>query len=319
MGKVKVSVIIPVYNVQDYLEETLNSILNQSLREIEILAINDGSTDKSFEILEIYRKKDRRIKIISQENQGQSIARNKGIDLSKGEYIYFMDSDDLIELNLLEDCYKLSILNKLDFLFFDALSFSENFEKEKLKDYVYDREGLVEEVMSGKKYLEKLIIKENFKCPPWLYFINSNFLKKNRLRFYPKIIHEDELFSYQLYLRANRVKYLNKKLFKRRVRLNSTMTSNKGEKNIIGYLTVVQELNKMRSGDNESSNLLKYQIKRILNAAVGVYNYLESDLKIKYREQLEYELKKCSSLKSRISFKYSTLFKVLKKLKSSWR
>ena len=101
----KVSVIIPVYNTAPYLHEALESITMQTLKELEIIIVNDGSTDGSGEIIREAARKDERIKVYEQENQGQSIARNVGLDHAIGEYIYFMDSDDLLELNALKICY----------------------------------------------------------------------------------------------------------------------------------------------------------------------------------------------------------------------
>lgn len=103
--KIKVSVIVPVYNVEKYLRECLNSLVNQTLKEIEIICINDGSEDSSLEILNEYASKDSRFVIINQENSGQSVARNKGLDVAKGEYIGFVDSDDWVDLNFFENLY----------------------------------------------------------------------------------------------------------------------------------------------------------------------------------------------------------------------
>ena len=91
----KISVIIAVYNVEKYLRQCLDSVVNQTLKDIEIICIDDGSTDNSPKILERYANKDDRIKIITQQNQGQSVARNKGIEVAKGKYISFQDSDDV--------------------------------------------------------------------------------------------------------------------------------------------------------------------------------------------------------------------------------
>ena len=101
----KVSIIVPVYNVEKYLERCLNSLINQTLKEIEIICINDGSTDNSKLILEKYASDDSRIKIINQENQGLSIARNNGLKAAKGEYIGYVDSDDWISENFYELLY----------------------------------------------------------------------------------------------------------------------------------------------------------------------------------------------------------------------
>ena len=104
----KISVIVPVYNVEQYLPKCLDSIINQTFKDIEIICINDGSTDNSGKILEQYAQKDDRIKVLTQENQGQAVARNKGLDIAKGEYIYFVDSDDFIHPQTLEIMYSVA-------------------------------------------------------------------------------------------------------------------------------------------------------------------------------------------------------------------
>ena len=101
----KVSVIIPVYNVEEYLRECLDSVVNQTLKEIEIICVDDGSTDNSLEILKEYTKKDNRITVITQQNLHAGVARNAGLAVARGEYLSFLDSDDFFELNMLEDMY----------------------------------------------------------------------------------------------------------------------------------------------------------------------------------------------------------------------
>lgn len=103
--KIKVSVILPVYNSEKYISKTLESLINQSLKEIEIICINDGSKDATIQILQEFEKKDNRIKIIDKENQGVWKARMDGIKKAKGEYITFMDSDDYVKKNFLESLY----------------------------------------------------------------------------------------------------------------------------------------------------------------------------------------------------------------------
>ena len=96
---VKVSVVIPVYNVEEFLEPCLDSIVNQTLDDIEIICVNDGSTDKSLDILNSYAKNDDRFTVISQENGGHAVATNRGMELANGKYLYLMDSDDLFGFN----------------------------------------------------------------------------------------------------------------------------------------------------------------------------------------------------------------------------
>ncbi len=110
----KISVIIPTYNKEKYLNECLDSVINQTLKEIEIICVNDGSTDNSLTILKEYEKKDKRIKIINQENSGVAIARNRAMDISKGEFIAFLDSDDkIINDNSLENLYYAAVNNNV--------------------------------------------------------------------------------------------------------------------------------------------------------------------------------------------------------------
>ena len=106
-----VSVIVPIHNSEKYLRACLDSLINQSLKEIEIICINDGSTDKSELILDEYKSKDKRIIVINQNNSGQSSARNKGIKIAQGEYIGFVDSDDFIDLNYYEKLYNYAHYN----------------------------------------------------------------------------------------------------------------------------------------------------------------------------------------------------------------
>ena len=128
---VKVSIIIPVYNVEKYLEDCLKSVINQSLKDIEIICVNDGSTDRSFDILNKYAVMDNRITVINNsKNYGLSYSRNQGIQYSHGEYIYFLDSDDMITQEAMEELYNISKQDALDAVFFDAMLI---FETEELK------------------------------------------------------------------------------------------------------------------------------------------------------------------------------------------
>ena len=120
MKPVKVSVIIPVYNTELYVRQTIQSILGQTLHDIEIITVDDGSTDNSLSILSELAEQDHRIKIFAHKNQGVSVARNIGLEQASGEFIYFMDSDDLLEKDTLEICYQKCLDEQLDFVFFDA-------------------------------------------------------------------------------------------------------------------------------------------------------------------------------------------------------
>ncbi|MBO6253220.1 MAG: glycosyltransferase, partial [Bacteroidaceae bacterium] len=189
---IKVSVILPIYNVAPYLEETFQSVLQQSLTDIEIIAVNDGSTDRSEDIISKYQQLDSRIIALSQENKGQSAARNMALQHAHGQYIYMMDSDDLlIDKEALQTCYEYAEKNQADFIFFDGESFSEKGESRISRNS--KRTHLVDEDQKsdGEQLLHLMLDTRAHNCVVWLLFIRKDFLDRIGLRFYEGIIHED--------------------------------------------------------------------------------------------------------------------------------
>ena len=122
----KISIIVPIYNVESYLEQCLNSIINQTYKNLEIILINDGSTDNSGKICDLYAKKDSRITVIHKKNGGLSDARNTGLSIATGEYIAFIDSDDFIELNMYQVLYRNAIMYNADIVWCNYYDFSNN-------------------------------------------------------------------------------------------------------------------------------------------------------------------------------------------------
>ena len=120
----KVSIVVPIYNVEKYLEQCIDSIINQTLKEIEIILVDDGSPDNCPQICDDYVKKDSRIKVVHKTNGGLSSARNAGIEIATGDYIGFVDSDDYIELDMYEKMYNIAIENNVDFVMSDYYSVS---------------------------------------------------------------------------------------------------------------------------------------------------------------------------------------------------
>lgn len=121
-----ISVIVPIYNVEKYLKKCIDSIINQTLKDIEIILVDDGSTDNSPKILDDYAKKDKRVKVIHKENGGQGSARNEGLNIARGKYIGFVDSDDWIDLNMYEELYKDIVENNSDISVCSRKVFDEN-------------------------------------------------------------------------------------------------------------------------------------------------------------------------------------------------
>lgn len=223
----KFSIIIPVYNVEKYLRESLDSIINQTLSEFEVICVNDGSTDNSLAILQEYANKDSRIKIISQDNQGQGIARNKGIELAQGEYILFVDPDDFIEFNTLEIIYNKFMQTDVDMIQFDYEQCKENGEfsryilfKKQVKKYFHYS------IKDNDVYNWHNIPKKNLPAMSlaiWNKAYKTNFIKNNNIKMAPNKHGEDHIFSISANLLAKKILYINKSLYHYRTRLGSAV------------------------------------------------------------------------------------------------
>lgn len=244
---IKVSVILPIYNVASYLEETFESLIRQSLKDIEIIAVNDGSTDCSEDIIKKYQEKDDRVIYFSQDNKGQSAARNLALHYAQGEYVYMMDSDDILKDNdALQVCYDYAEKNKADFIFFDGESFSEKGVDRISRNT--KRTHLVEEnkKCNGESLLNLVLDIQTHNCVVWLLFIRRSFLNSIDLHFYEGIIHEDELFTTILTLSSRNIYCLKRCFVGHRIRQSSTMTNTFSKRNLECYLTVADELLRFR-------------------------------------------------------------------------
>lgn len=315
---VKVSVIIPAYNVDKYIRQSIESIVSQTLKEIEIIVVNDGSTDDSLSIIKQIAQNDSRIQIISTPNNGQSIARNLGLWNATGQYVYFFDSDDLLEHDALELCYNLCQSEKLDFCFFDADVFSE--ERLDISRFKYERTHLYE----GKIYNGKDILQKQLECgysaSPCLNFIDRKYLLQYNLFFYPKTIHEDELFTFMLYINASRVSCIKRNFFKRRVRGNSIMTAPYSVKNAEGYLKVCRELYSASSRYGIPKDVKRLYMNRINTLILSLYVLTRDKLSIvesnSYRKVIIKEFCGCLSFKTFFLIKFYSLSQLLIKLKN---
>ena len=204
-----ITVIIPVYNVFHYLAECLNSIINQTYRDLQIIIIDDGSTDGSEKICDEYLVKDERIELIHIQNSGAAQARNKGLELVKGEYIYFVDSDDYLDLRCFETM--IDAIYDVDIVQCDEYAFCRNgFQKlETISEGVYDM------IQYMKLYLE------NWSCS----LIHNKLFRSTVVlgnSFKGKII-DDEFFRYKCILQSNKIKKIDNCLYYYRLRKSSLM------------------------------------------------------------------------------------------------
>ena len=224
----KLSIIIPVYNTEKYIKQCIESVTAIKDIETEIIAVNDGSTDSSKDILEEYTEKNDRIKVITQKNQGASAARNTGIKASTGDYIYFLDSDDWIDtvsfekiIKELENDYKNG--EKIDIVVGKEKAYSE-FTKEEVLDERIPRE-LIGKVVSGKEYMIKSIRGKfwNVRLPIYLY--SRKLLTDNGIYFPTgRKSNEDEVFSIDVFYHAEKLKITDEIFGNYRARSGSIMS-----------------------------------------------------------------------------------------------
>jgi len=284
----KVSVIIPVYNVEQYIRECLESVLFQTLSDIEILVVNDGTKDRSIEVIEDLIAGDERIRLINKKNGGLSSARNAGLVTASGEYVLFLDSDDYLDKTALAILYTYAKENNIEELFYNAESFFEEKAEEENGNYktYYNRNGRYSEVLTGQELFVKFVNNKDYKPSACLQLVKTEFLAENGISFYEGILHEDNLFTLQCLLMAKRAAFLDEKLYKRRVHLESIMTSPKGMRNSYGYYITVYEMLKTieyYTGDldEQYKETIEQQLKSLLvSSRKYVESVTQSDLEI---------------------------------------
>ena len=266
-----VSVIVPVYNVEEYIEECLESIVNQTYQSLEIIVVEDGSTDESRQRIQKYLNDDR-ILFIEQKNKGLSGARNTGMSRASGEYILFVDSDDYIDTNLLSNLVPLMQDNQLDLIRFNGMAFTDGMEKTINQKY-YD---------FSHRLVENHIYKEDsfkansrtFASPVYLYLARRSVLTKNDLTFREDIIHEDELFTPQVFVHIKTMMYVNAFYYYRRYRENSIMTIQTPEqlkRSFDSYFKIFKELEQLY----ESNKYKKEQKKLVKRQMLSIYNGIQ--------------------------------------------
>ena len=278
MNKEKVSVIVPVYNMEKYLNDSLDSLINQTYRNLEILIIDDGSTDNSLKICNEYALKDERIKIIHQENQGLSGARNTGLDNASGDYYAFLDSDDVLIDTMIEELYNLLIKYDADI---SMCSVIKKIQSEEFCFRQVEKENIT--VYEGREKSELIN----------LYNLNSaiqcnKLFKKEILkdiRFPLGKYHEDEFVIHRELYNANRIVETNRMLYIY-LRHKDSITSNKTAKN--EYDICLAYLDRIRFAEEKKLEYMKTAALAYLNRHVdtNIKNYTYFDGHMEYLEKM---------------------------------
>lgn len=274
MQQLKISVIVPVYNVEKYLKQCLDSIVNQTYKNLEIIIVNDGTKDNSMKIVEEYLQ-DKRIKVINKENGGLSSARNIGIKEATGDYISFIDSDDYISLNMYEDLVK--NINGEDIIIFNYSRLDDKTKKIVKNKYIKNNKMIILD-----KKLNYLYSRIELVC--WNKIYKATFIKEKKINFL-EIVNEDVFWNIEVFYSAESVKILNQDYYYRINRSDSITAKGKikNSKDFLlqkeSYKVIISNLNNLIE-----NNLENYSLGRIL------YLLLEKELyNAKLRNEVEFK------------------------------
>lgn len=260
----KVSVIIPVYNVEKYVTQALDSVVNQTLADIEIICVNDCTPDKSFEIVKEYASKDKRFSLLELEtNQGQGVARNNALEIAKGDYIMFLDPDDWLELDACEKAYNQIVKNNNEMVLFGLYKYSEAKSSKK--------ESKIIDYIEFDKTKSRIDLK-NINCD-WLracwtvHIIYSNkFLKENVVKYADLRMNEDVPFYIKSICCTNNISILDEPLYNYRVKKDD-VTANYSQYfgDVIEARKLAYEFVKNTNNKNLEKVYLSYQIRTVMN------------------------------------------------------
>ncbi|HWO76918.1 MAG TPA: glycosyltransferase [Bacillus sp. (in: firmicutes)] len=253
--------IIPVYNVSAFLEECLNSVMAQTYSNIEIICINDGSTDNSGEILQRYSEQLQNIKVIDKENEGLSAARNTGMEYATGDYIFFLDSDDFFHDNtVLERMVELGNKENLDIVFGNFLYYYDNNAKNKP---FRTNTKLTNDIYDGREYLKEGAKTNSLSSVVWNRLYKKDFIENEP--FIHGVYYEDMEYTIRVLLKAKRVKMLDLITVNYRQRENSIMSGKLDYKRVLDKVLIAKqllEIDKRNKAANTWASILIFQAMR---------------------------------------------------------
>lgn len=276
-----ISVIIPVYNSEKYLRQCIDSVLKQTYKNFEIILVNDGSVDSSGEMCDDYASQYKFIKVIHKPNGGASTARNKGIKAAEGKYIFFLDSDDWIVENALEKLVVAADKEKADLVFCEAKAIDDQSNAVLKDNYEYKHNY---ETGNAYQIMDDMMKNKEFHVAIWMLLIDKNIFDNNNLLFKEGIIYEDMIISYQFYCLAQRAAFVKEKLYVRRYRPDSVMTSKKTEKNFVSAAQVYREVSKFMDMLPEERKSTRHIIRCAFHV-LNIYRQMPSEIKKKYKSE----------------------------------
>lgn len=287
MDKIRTTVIVPVYNTEPYITDCLDSLLRQTQKELQVVVVDDGSTDRSMQIVEGYRAHFENMLILRQENQGLGAARNAGVRAAAGQYIYFLDSDDFIETDTLETCYQCAKENSLDLVLFDAATLLEDGVEKGIQIGKYDRRAIIKDFnrkYTGREFLESYMKREPDIVSACLMYTKRSFVEEHHLQFQEGITHEDEEYRFRLMMADPKVMYLPKLFYNRRYRAGSIMTAPIEQKRLCDYIFSVEQM--IVAADGRDTLAMSYIARKIWPAFVRYNKLKQKEAEREIREKL---------------------------------
>ena len=281
MASPLVSVVVPIYNVQQYLPQCLDSLVNQQYKNLEIICVNDGSTDDSLTILEKYKQRDDRIIVISQPNKGLSAARNTGLKQVTGEFVIFVDSDDWLELDAISLMSQIFKTPEIDFLCFGTQIHTESNDE---KASYYGRTYPKSRIVSTKSHW---ITKINVSA--WSKIYRAQFLKNNRLLFPEGLYYEDIAFYWNCISFARSIALSDNILYNYRIRSNSIMGKSYVKKrgmaiHHIYELDHIYQFWRINNFLNSNKDLFRFLVEKYVQAG---WKYVHDEDKAKYISEVK--------------------------------
>lgn len=283
------SIIVPVYNVENLLTRCVESIVNQTYKDIEIILVDDGSNDNCPALCDEYALKDKRIKVIHKQNGGLSDARNAGLDIATGDYIIFVDSDDYIERDTCQKILKFTYDNN-DIIIGDAIVEGGIDHLKHIKD---------SSVLDGKTYLLKALESGRAPMAAWLNIYNRAFLMQHGFKFKLGILHEDEEFTPRVLLNAKKVVISDVKFYHYIIREDSITTKKDKKKNLTDFYSTCEELAEVYE-TIKLQKLRKYLLNSLVSKYLTLYVTANAD---KYGNEYYHKtfvIKKAKTIKTRI-------------------
>lgn len=308
IAKPKVSVILPVYNVGKYLRQSLDSLINQTLKEIEIICVDDGSTDDSYEILEEYKQKDNRIKVIHKENKGTGAARNDGLRLAQGECIGFVDPDDWVKPNMFERLYGLIKEKDLDIAMCMPDGYDERNNVNAPFPYFVDAnwENLIDDRIFNWRDLSPF----SYPMCVWNKLYTKKLFDENNIDFAEGLDFEDHKVIFGTLLTAEKIFFIREKLYVYRYNREGSVLSDNNRRLIdhMEIFNIVEELMKATNTFNILRNdFLTYKIHNVL--------YYYSMIKDEFKEEYYQNMVKCIKDTALTDDEYSMLSEKYPELK----